>query len=155
MIPFCKLHNCFFEFFFKWLHFSDAAKRQEKIIAFQWTHAHENKPKCTAAKKNPVCHTSYLFGFGELDRAELGKVCHRALTHPLRGLLLPSPLQAGSGCVCLGRGVRDGNGDGGGGGWWWCAYSHTSPLVHFPTEEGGVITSSLQLLPTKFVSCLG
>lgn len=66
------------------LHFSDAARRQEKIIAFQWTHAHENKPKCTAAKKNPVCHTSYLFGFGELRRAEPRKARYTALSHHLK-----------------------------------------------------------------------
>lgn len=84
VIPFCKLQNCFFEMSLKLLHFSDVAKRQDRILAFHWIHAQESKPKCTAAKKNPVYHTSYLFGFGELDQAELRKTCYTTLSHHLQ-----------------------------------------------------------------------
>ena len=35
----------------QFLHFSDVAKRQERILAFHWIHAQESKPKCTAAKR--------------------------------------------------------------------------------------------------------
>lgn len=117
----------------KLLHFSDAAKRQENIIVFQWPHAHENKPKCTAAKKNPVCHTSYLFGFGKLNRAELREAWYTALSHhPTR----PSSPRAP--CRLVAK-VRVG------------PTLTTSPLVHFFKEEDGVLTSSLQFHEVHFL----
>ena len=73
------------------LHFCDVAERPERILAFHWIHAQESKPKCTAAKKNPVYHTSYLFGFGESDPAD----GEGALSHPQRWLPEPRRRAAG------------------------------------------------------------